>query len=48
MKFSELLTKLHSARQQHMLMYIDIRSDFELADINILASGQSDEPAGPL
>lgn len=42
MKFSELITKLHSASQPHMLMYIDIRSDCELVDVNILASGQSD------
>ena len=46
MKFSELITKLHSASQPHMLMYIDIRSDCELADVNILASGQSDVQAG--
>ena len=45
MKFSELITKLHSASQPHMLMYIDIRSDCELADVNILASGQSDVQA---
>lgn len=31
-----------------MLMYIDIRSDCELADVNILASGQSDVQAGTL
>lgn len=48
MKFSELITKLHSASQPHMLMYIDIRSDCELADVNILASGQSDVQAGTL
>lgn len=36
MKFSELITKLHSASQPHMLMYIDIRSDCELVDVNIL------------
>jgi len=47
-KFSELITKLHSASQPHMLMYIDIRSDCELADVNILASGQSDVQAGTL
>lgn len=48
MKFSELITKLHSASQPHMLMYIDIRSDCELVDVNILASGQSDVQAGTL
>ena len=48
MKFSELITKPHSASQPHMLMYIDIRSDCELADVNILASGQSDVQAGTL
>ena len=48
MKFSELITKLHSASQPHMLMYIDIRSNCELADVNILASGQSDVQAGTL
>ena len=42
MKFSGLITQLHSASQPHMLMYIDIRSDCELADVNILASGQSE------
>jgi ribosomal silencing factor RsfS len=47
-KFSELITKLHSASQPHMLMYIDIRSDCELVDVNILASGQSDVQAGTL
>ena len=48
MNFSELITKLHSASQPHMLMYIDIRSDCELVDVNILASGQSDVQAGTL
>ena len=42
MKFSELISKLHAASQPHMLMHIDIRSDCELMDVNILAPGQSD------
>lgn len=48
MKFSELISKLHAASQPHMLMNIDIRSDCELADVNILAPGQSDVQASTL
>lgn len=48
MKFSELISKLHAASQPHMLMHIDIRSDCELMDVNILAPGQSDVQAGTL
>lgn len=48
MKFSELISKLHAASQPHMLMHIDIRSDCELMDVNILAPGQSDVQTGTL